>query len=77
VEKAAIKEIIYGGVSELMQNRRYYYHSTIGKNYSHWTDEGKLVLDEFMKDMTQYIYDAEQTALDNRAKDIVMKELKS
>lgn len=77
MEKQAIKELMYGGVSELMQNRRYYYHSTIGQNYSHWTDEGKAAMDTFMREMTQYIYDAEQRSLDQRAKELVMKELKS
>lgn len=77
MEKQAIKELMYGGVNELMQNRRYFYHSTVGKNYSHWTTEGKTAMDEFMREMTQYIYDAEQRSLNERAKELVMKELKS
>ena len=66
---------MYGGVCELMQNRRYYYHSSVGKNYSNWTTEGKTAMDEFMKEITRYIYDAEQRSLDERAKELVMKEL--
>lgn len=77
MEKQAIKELMYGGVNELMQNRRYYYHSTVGRNYSHWTEEGKEAMDKFMRDMTQYIYDAEHRSLNERAKEMVMKELKS
>ena len=77
MEKQAIKELMYGGVCELMQNRRYYYHSSVGKNYSNWTTEGKTAMDEFMKEITRYIYDAEQRSLDERAKELVMKELKS
>ena len=77
MEKQAIKELLYGGVNELMQNRRYYYRSSVGSNYSHWTDEGRVAMEKFIKDMTQYIYDAEQAALDERARDLVMKELKS
>ena len=77
MEKQAIKELMYGGVNELMQNRRYYYHSSVGMNYSHWTTEGKTAMEEFMKEMTQYIYDAEQKSLDERAKELVLKELKS
>jgi hypothetical protein len=76
MEKQAIKELIYGGISEMMQNRRYFYRSSVGRSYSHWTEEGKASMDEFMKEMTQFIYDAEETALDNRAKDLVLKELK-
>lgn len=77
MEKQAIKELMYGGVNELMQNRRYYYRSTVGKNYSHWTSEGKTAMYEFMIEITQYIYDAEQQSLDERAKELVLKELKS
>ena len=77
MEKQAIKELMYGGLNELMQNRRYYYQSTVGKNYNHWTDEGKKAMENFMREMTQYIRDAEEVALDQRAKDLVLKELKS
>jgi hypothetical protein len=77
MEKQAIKELMYGGVNELMQNRRYFYRSSVGKNYSHWTEEGKVAMDTFMREITQYIYDAEQRSLDQRAKEMVLKELKS
>lgn len=77
MEKQAIKELMYGGVNELMQNRRYYYHSTVGRNYSHWTEEGKEAMTTFMREITQYIHDAEQRSLDQRAKEMVLKELKS
>jgi hypothetical protein len=77
MEKQAIKELMYGGISEMMQNRRYYYHSSVGRSYSNWTEEGKVAMDDFMREMTRYIYDAEQNALDQRAKELVMKELKS
>lgn len=77
MEKQAIKDLMYGGVCEMMQNRRYYYRSSVGKDYSNWTDEGKLAMQQFMRDMTQYIVEAEDVALDKRAKDLVLKELKS
>ena len=77
MEKQAIKELMYGGVNELMQNRRYFYRSSVGKNYSHWTEEGKVAMDTFMREITQYIYDAEQRSLDQRAKEMVLKEFKS
>ena len=77
MEKQAIKELMYGGVSELMQNRRYFHRSTVGRNYSHWTEEGKEAMDTFMREITQYIYEAEQRSLDQRAKEMVLKELKS
>ena len=43
MEKQAVKDLMYGSLNELMQNRRYYYYSSIGAEYCHWTDEGKVV----------------------------------
>jgi len=77
MEKQAIKEFMYGGVNELMQNRRYYYRSSTGRQYSKWTEEGQEAMISFMQEMTQHIYNAEQQAVDQRAKDMVLKELKS
>lgn len=76
MEKQAIKDLVYGGINELMQNRRYYYRSSVGRDYSHWTDDGKVALDNFMREITQYIWDAEEAALDKRAKEMVLAELK-
>lgn len=77
MEKTAIKSLIYGGINELMQNEKYYRYSKIGREYCRWTDEGKKALSEFMGDMSFYIYESEQKSLDDRSKDILLKELKS
>lgn len=77
MEKPAIKNIIYGGINELMQNERYYRHSKIGRGYCRWTAEGLEAVSEFMNEMAFYIYEAEQESLDQRSKDILLKELKS
>lgn len=77
MEKQAIKELIYGGINELMQNSRYYYHSNVGSDYSKWTPDGKLAVQEFLEQITKFIHDAEQAALDDRSKDILLKTLKS
>lgn len=76
MEKQAIKDLIYGAINEMMQNRRYYYRSSVGRDYCHWTDEGKEAMNSFMRDITQYIVDAENADLDRRAKAIVWSELK-
>lgn len=77
MEKQAIKDLMYGGICEMMHNRKYYYRSSVGSGYSHWTEEGKVAMEKFVRDMTQYIWDAEESELDKRAKDMVLKELKS
>ena len=77
MEKPVIKSLIYGGINELMQNEKYYRYSKIGREYCRWTEEGKRALEEFMSDMTFHVYEAEQESLDQRSKDIMLKELKS
>jgi hypothetical protein len=77
MEKQAIKELIYGGINEMMQNSKYYYHSSVGRSYSNWTPTGEAAMKEFMAEMTKFIYDAEQASLDNRSKDMLLKALKS
>ena len=76
MEKGAIKDLVYGGLEEILNNRRYYYGSTIGMGYSHFTDEGKVALCEFMDLMAYKIRDAENADLERRAKEQVMTALK-
>ena len=77
MEKQAIKDLMYGSLAELMQNRRYYSRSSVGPEYSRWTEEGQVVLKQFMSEITKLIYIADQNDLDSRAKELVLKELKS
>jgi len=76
MEKAAIKDLVYGGLEELVNNRRYYYHSSVGGAYSHLTDDGKAAIVEFMDLMAFKIREAEQEDLDRRAKEQVIGVLK-
>ena len=76
MEKAAIKDLIYGGLEEILNNNRYYYHSTIGSNYSHLTDAGKQAVTEFMDIIAWKMREAENQDLNARAKQQVLDQLK-
>jgi len=76
MEKVVIKDIMYGGLSELMNNKDFYYRSSVGADYSHWTEKGTLVMIEFVNSMTKQMHTAEERALDKRAKELVIKGLK-
>jgi len=76
MDKQAIKEMMYGGIKELMNNRKYYYKSSVSKEYCNFTVEGITAVQTFVLDMSRYISEAEDKELDQRAKDIVMRELK-
>ena len=74
--KKATKDLVYGGMLELMRNRTYYYHSTVGSEYSHWTEEGKEALAEYMNFMAFKMLQAEEADLRKRAKEMTMNSLK-
>lgn len=76
MEKQAIKDLLYGGVSELMKNQRYYYRSSVGKSYCNWTDQGEIALKEFVTEITHFMTAADAAELDKRAKEQVMEALK-
>jgi hypothetical protein len=72
MEKSAIKDLVYGGLEELVNNRRYYYHSSVGGAYSHLTEDGKAAVVEFMDLMAFKIRETEQADLESRAKQQVL-----
>jgi hypothetical protein len=76
MEQLALKETLYAGIRALAENRRYYYQSAMGTDYSHWTDEGKLALADYTKVIIGMVLVEEERLLNNRAKDLVIKGLK-
>ena len=77
MERAALKELMYGAIEEMMKNGKYYYQSSIGAGYSHWTDAGKENLHEFLEMISHEVAKARAAEDEQRSKDLVMKELKS
>jgi hypothetical protein len=76
MEKEAVKDLMFGGISELMKNKHFYYFSSIGPQYCHWTEEGKEALHAYMELMAFKFHEAEQELLNKRAKELVIKGLK-
>jgi hypothetical protein len=77
MERRALKELMYGSIEELMQNTRYYYYSSIGPQYSHWTEAGKEALNEYMDIVSFQMKKCRDAEDEQRSRDLVMKELKS
>ena len=77
MQKSAIKDLVYGGLEEIINNSRHYYKSSVGRDYCHLTDSGKQAIVEFMDLMAYKITEAEEEDLDRRAKEQVLKELRS
>ena len=76
MERGAIKEFMYGGVAELMRNRRYFYHSSVGSSYCHWTEEGQKALAEYMLIVGHKMVEAEEAEIKAKAKEMTMNALK-
>jgi DNA-binding HxlR family transcriptional regulator len=76
MEKSAIKDLIYGGLEELINNQKYYYHSTVGHTYSHLTEKGEDAIVEFMNLMSWKMKEADNADLERRAKEQVLNALK-
>jgi hypothetical protein len=76
LEKNAVKELLYGGLMEMLKNRDYYYNSSIGSNYNHFTENGKEAIEAYLKVMADLMLKAEEESLNKRAKELVVKGLK-
>ena len=76
MEKPALKEFLYGGLAEIINNRNYYYKG-IGAEYSHMTEKGDEAVRDFINMLSWKIAQANEAELDRRAKEMVLKELKS
>jgi hypothetical protein len=76
MDRGAIKDFIYGGVMEIMNNRQYYYKSSVGQGYSYFTEEGEKALVEYMNLVSWKMIEAENNELNARSKEMVMRNLK-
>ena len=76
MEKAALKDLLYGGLTELMNNKEFFHRSRISPEYSNWTEKGAVVMIAYVDSMTKQMDSAEQKELDKRAKELVIKGLK-
>jgi len=76
MDRSAIKEFMYGGVAELMRNRKYFYHSSVGSTYCHWTEDGQKALQEYMNIIGQKMAEAEEAEIRSKAKEMTLVALK-
>ena len=76
MNKQAVKDLMFGGVTELMRNPNFYYFSSVGSTYCYWTEDGKAALQEYMELMAVKFHEAEQESLNKRAKQMVISSLK-
>lgn len=75
-KKQAIKDILYGSMVEMMNNKSFFYKSSVGLKYSNWTDDGKKELEELLSSITLDILEAEEELVKDKAKEMFIEKLK-
>ena len=72
----ANKGTVYGAMLEITKNPRLWRSSPVGREYCHFTDEGKEVIVDLMQDLLRTIDVLDRKVVDQRAKDITFDILK-
>lgn len=67
---------IYSGLFEILKDRELYYHSSVGRDYSHLTAQGKEAVVKWLEIMAWEMLELERKELDARAKKLMWEELK-
>lgn len=67
---------IYAGLFEIIKDKNCYYHSSVGKDYSHLTEQGKEAVVTWLEMTAWEMLKIEEAELDKRAKKLVWEELK-
>jgi hypothetical protein len=76
MRRETLKDSLYGGLVEITKNPRLYRFSEIGKEYCYFTEAGKEEIIEWISNHAKEIATAEEIILNERAKKLVLDELK-
>ncbi len=72
----ADKDKVYGFLKEFVNNPKLWRSSPVGREYSHYTDEGREVIVDALEDLLRSVDVLERKVLDQRAKEITLEILK-
>ena len=72
----ANKGTVYGAMLEITKNPRLWRSSPVGREYCHFTEEGREVIADLMQDLLRTVDALDRKVVDQRAKDIVFETLK-
>jgi hypothetical protein len=73
----AIKDVLYGGIAELLRNPAFCRRSEVEAKYTAWTAEGQAALHEFVAAMIVEIDRSEKIRLTEEAKKQTLSTLKN
>ena len=67
---------VYAGLFEILKDQKLYYHSKVGADYCHLTDEGEKAVIAWVNMMGPQMHKVHQSEIEARAKQLVWEELK-
>jgi hypothetical protein len=70
------EKMIIGSIKEILRDRQYFYHSTVGPDYCHLTDEGKDAIIDVVNILGARLLKAEAEEDIERSKQLVLDQLK-
>jgi hypothetical protein len=70
------KDIVYGALLELSQNKKVWHESTVSPEYSHLTEEGKEAIIHVIEDMFRGLQTIHNQEVKEEAKRQTMESLK-
>ena len=71
-----LKRQVYAGIMEILNDKKYYYCSTVGPQFNHFTEEGNLAIIEYMQILAPAMLKKEEQEFTKLAKEMVWDELK-
>ena len=71
-----VERMIIGSVKEILQDRQYFYHSTVGPDYCHLTKEGKDAIIDLINILGSRMLVAIEQEDIERSKQLVLDQLK-
>ena len=74
IDEHAVMTILYGSIQKLCNDRTYYYEG-VSKDYSYFTDDGKVAIMKFMETVAPMILEVEKKKIDDRAIAQTMEQL--
>ena len=72
----AHKDTVYGALKELTRNPKLWRSSDVGREYCYFTADGREVIADMVQDLLRTIDVLERKSIEQRAKEVVWKELK-
>ena len=71
-----IEKMIVGSIKEILQDRQYFYYSTVGPDYCHLTEEGKDAIIDIINILGSRMIVAMDKEDIERSKQLVLDQLK-